>query len=408
MSAKTAVRNSLEQVASLDEQVRAWAFVDPERALAEAELVDARPAGDLTGFTWAAKDVFDTADQPTAYGTELYRGNRPSADASAVALLRRAGAVCIGKTVTAELACSHPGPTTNPHRESHTPGGSSMGSAAAVACAMVDFALGTQTAASIVRPASFCGIFGFKPTFATVSTAGVKAVAPSLDTVGWFARDPALLGSVLEVLTRRRPGPPPMRRAKVAVLRTEAWDMCEDDSKAAVAATAERLADAGAAVEEVGSPDYLAGLSEQHGTVMAYEAARALAYEHTEHRDELSGELVELLDRGLAVDPLAYDAARAQASVGRRLMGDFFARFDAIVTPAVIGEAPPSLETTGDPRFGRTWTMLGLPVVAVPAAVGRTGLPVGVQLVGAPFADHDLLALASRITLDQPGQVTPV
>ena len=395
MSAREAVERALEAVTRREPVVKAWASLDDDRARARADAVDARPPGPLTGVILGVKDVFDTADQPTACGSPLYAGRRPSSDAAAVTLLRHAGAVCLGKTVTAEFACYHPGPTTNPHRATHTPGGSSMGSAAAVASGMVDIALGTQTAASIVRPASFCGVYGFKPTYGSVSVSGVKLVAPSLDTVGWFARTPTHMEQVWSCLTGRMPVPPTGRAPRVALMRTEQWEHCSVDSQRAIDEMAASLRQRGATVERVELPVSMVGLADEHRVVMAYEAARALAFEHLEHRSELSEDLSTLLDEGRAIDPMAYDAVRRRIDAAARGAGDVFTAYDAILTPVVVGEAPPGLASTGDPRFGRLWTMLGLPTVAVPTTVGATGLPVGVQLVGAPWADGALLAMTS-------------
>ncbi|HUZ21720.1 MAG TPA: amidase [Acidimicrobiales bacterium] len=389
-----AVERALEVVDRLEPAVRAWAHLDAGRARAEALAVDARDGAPLAGLVVGVKDVFDTADQPTSYGSPLFAGHRPAADAAAVALLRDAGAVCLGKTVTTELACWHPGPTTNPHRATHTPGGSSMGSAAAVATAMADVALGTQTAGSIVRPASFCGVFGFKPSYATVSVAGVKALAPSLDTVGWFSRDPELLDRVRVCLTGRPPATDRTRPPRVGVLRTEQWDECSDDSRRALEATAESARAAGCATADLDMPPFLGELADEHPVVMAYEAARSLAWEHRFHAGELSDELRGFLDWGRSIDPADHDAVLLRRSLGLARIEELFGENDVLLTPAVVGEAPKGLASTGDPRFARLWTLLGVPCVAVPAGTGSTGLPVGVQLVGRPGQDAELLATA--------------
>jgi len=393
MLAAEAVERALDVVADREDQVHAWAHLDPDRARDEARAVDRRPSGPLTGLTIGVKDIFDTADQPTAFGSPMYAGRRQWTDAGAVALVRSAGAVCLGKTATAEFAYASPGPTTNPHRGTHTPGGSSMGSAAAVASGMVDAALGTQTAASIIRPASYCGTYGFKPSFGTVPTAGVKAVSPSLDTVGWFARDPTLLELLWTCLTDRVPDGEPEHPPRVGVVRTEQWQFCDTDSERAVEEMAVRLRSSGATVGPVDLPGGLHGLADAHRVVMAYEAARSLAFEHRSHRADLSAVLCDLLDEGSDVDPLHYDSVIRRIQVGKRQIAEAFAGWDAFLTPAVTGEAPPGLASTGDPRFGRLWTMLGVPSVAVPSSSGSTGLPVGVQLVGPSGADGRLLAI---------------
>jgi Asp-tRNA(Asn)/Glu-tRNA(Gln) amidotransferase A subunit family amidase len=399
MNAIAAVERALRAVEEREPEVRAWAWLDTDRAQAEAVAVERRGGGPLGGVVLGVKDIFDTWDQPTECGTPIFAGRRPRADAATVSLLRAAGAVCLGKTVTAELASSHPGPTTNPHRATHTPGGSSMGSAAAVACGMADIALGTQTAGSIIRPASFCGVFGFKPTFGTVSPAGVKLFAPSLDTVGWFARTPELLDAVRVCLTGRAPATPLTGPPRIGVLRTEQWPACAPESAQAVAEMADRARAADAQVSEVTQPDFLDGLAGEL-TVMAYESARTLAWEHRSHRDQLSPPLRDFLDLGAATDPAAYDRVLARRDAARAREAELFGACDVLLTPAVVGEAPLGLADTGDPQFARLWTLLGLPTVAIPAITGPTGLPVGVQLLARTGQDAALLAAACWLACD--------
>jgi Asp-tRNA(Asn)/Glu-tRNA(Gln) amidotransferase A subunit family amidase len=391
----SSVDQALDLVARVEPRIRAWAYLDPARARREAAEVDARGTDPpLAGLVLGVKDIFDTGDQPTEYGSPLYAGHRPVADASAAALLRAAGAVCLGKTVTAEFACCQPGPTTNPHRATHTPGGSSSGSAAAVAAGMADVALGTQTAASVIRPASYCGVYGFKPSYGTVSATGVKLCAPSLDTVGWFARDPLLLDRVRICLTSRSPAPRLTGPPRLGLLRTDQWGACAPDSRRAVLAAGEAAQAAGAAVTDLGEPGFLGGLADEHYVIMAYEAARALAWEHSRPGPgSLSAGLRRLLDAGSAVDPAAYDATLARRAAALARADELFADCDAILTPAATGEAPEGLASTGDPRCARLWSLLGLPSVNLPGAVGDTGLPIGVQLVGPRGRDADVLAV---------------
>jgi Asp-tRNA(Asn)/Glu-tRNA(Gln) amidotransferase A subunit family amidase len=396
VSASTAVERALEAVAARERTVRAWAFLDADRARAEARAVDDRGGGPLAGHVLAVKDVFDTSDQPTSYGSPIYRDHRPAADAAVVAMLRSAGAVCLGKAVTAELACYHPGPTTNPYRATHTPGGSSMGSAAAVACGMATIALGTQTGGSVIRPASFCGVYGLKPTFGTVTVAGMKPVAPSLDTVGWFATTAADLAAVLSVLTAR-PAPsvnsaPPI----IGLARTAQWAQADDDSRASVMEAAQGAKAAGARVVDLELPPLADGLADRHPTLMAYEAARSLAWEYEAHRDELSSDLRQMLATGWAVAVDEVDAIRADAVAARVQVAEALdaVNADVVLTLGVAGEAPATLATTGDPRFARLWTLLGTPAVSVPGLSGSTGMPVGVQLVGRVGDDVRLLEVA--------------
>ena len=396
--ATEAVDAALEVVRRTDMTVKAWAFLDPERARREAAGAEVRGTGPLSGLVVGIKDLFDTADQPTQYGSPIYDGYRPVADAAVVALLREAGAVCLGKTVTAELGFASPGPTTNPHRATHTPGGSSMGSAAAVAAGMVDVAFGTQTAGSVIRPASFCGVYGYKPSFGMVPTAGMKGSAPSLDTVGWLARDLALVDEVRALITGRPAGQPLRVSPTIGLLRTDQWQDCSEDTQRAVVAVADIAQALGAEVVNVEMPDPMVGLAQKHRVVLAYEAARALAWEHRVRRDKLSPELRELLDYGRTVDPAEVDGVRAQKVAALASMAEVFGRCAALLTPAVTGEAPRGLTSTGDPRFCALWTLLGLPAVSVPAAIGATGLPLGVQLVGGAGDDARLLAVATWLT----------
>lgn len=391
-TASDAVEVALAAVAARESVVHAFAHLDADGARADAVAVDER-GGLLAGLVLGVKDVFDTADQPTAYGSPIHAGHRPAADAAAVALLRAAGAVVLGKTVTAELALFHPGPTTNPHDPAHTPGGSSMGSAAAVAAGMVDVGLGTQTAGSVIRPASFCGVYGFKPTYGLVPTAGVKQVGWSLDTVGWFAREADLLGRLLGALTGRQP-PVAVRPPRIGVVRTEQWDEAAEDTQRAVERAAERAARAGAVVFVVELPELLVGLAAEQPLVMGYEAARSLAWERHAHPYQLSDQLRDLLDWGASIDVARYDEVNARARAGRAASGSLFGGVDVLLTPAVVGEAPRGLDATGDPRFARLWTLLGWPAVSVPGCVGSSGLPVGVQLVGPPLNDGAVLAAA--------------
>ena len=337
-------------------------------------------------WTVGVKDVIDTVDFPTEYGSPIYAGHRPTADAAVVAKVRAAGGVVAGKTVTAELAMFTPGPTRNPHRITHTPGGSSSGSAAAVAAGHVDVALGTQTAGSVVRPASFCGVYGFKPTFGAVPMDGVKVVAPSLDVVGWFARDVPGIARVYDALI----GPPDARGGlRYGLVRTEQWDEADPGSQDAVLAAAERLG-----AVELPMPQFLVGLAAEQPTVQAYEAARSFAPERRDHDALLSDELRRILDWGDAIAEDEYHRVLERAAAARR---QWFAGVDVIVTPAVIGEAPQGLTSTGDPRFCRLWNLLGWPAVSVPGAVGHTGLPIGVQLVAPSGRDADLLVAAAAL-----------
>jgi Asp-tRNA(Asn)/Glu-tRNA(Gln) amidotransferase A subunit family amidase len=337
---------------------------------------------------------------PTGYGSPIWRGHRPARDAACVALVRGAGAVVLGKTVTTELAYFSPGRTANPHDLGRTPGGSSSGSAAAVADHMVPIAFGTQTAGSIIRPAAFCGVVGYKPSFGTISRSGVLPFAESLDTVGSIAgsvADAALLVSVAagrpDLLVHAGAGQAP----RVAVYRSAAWDQVSAGSQIALDGAARRLAEAGGDVSDAALPEWFAELPGAQATVMVFEAARSFAPERREHGDRLSPQLRALLDEGTDCSPAKYLDALALAQAGRQELAALFHRHDLILTPSAPGEAPVGLDSTGDPRFNRAWTLLGAPCVHLPTGSGDAGLPVGVQLVGRPGDDARLLVSAAWV-----------
>ena len=382
--------------------VRAWAHRDPQAVREQARARDAtKPLGPLHGVPVGVKDIIDTAALPTEHGSPIYAGHRPPADAACVSALLRAGAVVLGKTVTTEFAAYEPSVTRNPRDPAHTPGGSSSGSAAAVADGMVPLALGSQTAGSVVRPAAFCGVFGFKPTFGSVDRGGVGPQAPSLDTVGWFARHAEDLELVLGVLDETA-GAPAAGAVRVAVVRTEHWDEADGDTRSAIETAASRLRDDGIEVGELELP--ITGLTEAQTAVQAYEAEQTLGPLRAEHEAELSGALRGLLDEGAAVTDTAHAAALARADAGRAALRERWRDWDAILTPAARGAAPHGLDSTGDPLFCRAWTLLGTPVLAVPGLVNGAGLPVGVQLVGPHGGDRALIALGGRLhRLLEPG-----
>lgn len=382
-----AVQRCLDRIAERDEEVRAWTVVDPQQEASD---------GPLAGLPVGIKDIIDTADMPTEYGSPIYAGHQPDRDAICVARLRAAGALVLGKTVTTEFALFHPGPTRNPHDLTRTPGGSSSGSAAAVADGMVPVALGTQTAGSVVRPASFCGVFGFKPTFGLVPTDGVKPCAPSLDTVGVFARDVDGLAAVTTVMagTDVPVGPEPQR---VGFVRTFEWEGAEPATREALERLARRV---GAA--DVSLPDSFAGLVAAQERLMAHEAVISLAVERAEHTARCSPRLLALLETGDAVTAEDAAAALRLRDAARAGLDRLFADHDALLAPAVLGEAPLGLDATGDPLFCRVWTLLGNPCVAVPGLQGPHGLPLGVQVIAPLGQDHVALGaarwLADRIS----------
>jgi amidase len=398
------VEACLARIEREDPELGAFEHVERAAALAAARRIDAAsPKPPLAGLPVALKDIVDTADLPTECGFAGYRGRRPERDATCVARLRAAGAVPIGKTVTTEFAYFRPGKTRNPHDPARTPGGSSSGSAAAVAARLVPAALGTQTAGSIIRPAAFCGIVGFKPTHGLLPMEGVAPFAPSLDTLGLLVRRVADVPLLLEALLGPEAGAPARagRSAdggpRVALCRTEQWPFADRATQRIVEETAARLARAGARVDDLDLGPAFGGLADAQRAVMAAEAARVFRPILERHGDALSPVLRELLREGEAVPPQREESARRQAESCRELLKEVFGRFDVLLTASAIGEAPLGLASTGDPAFNRIWTLLGVPCVTLPAGRGPARMPLGVQLVGQRGADAALIRRAEWV-----------
>jgi Asp-tRNA(Asn)/Glu-tRNA(Gln) amidotransferase A subunit family amidase len=386
----------LARIAAREPLIKAWTHIDAEQALGQARACDAEAArSPLHGLPIAIKDIFDTADMPTEYGSPIYAGHRPRRDAAVVALLRRAGAVILGKTVTAEFAAAFPGPTINPRNPAHTPGGSSSGSAAAVADRMVPAALGTQTLGSIIRPASYCGIVGFKPSYGLVPVEGAKSGAQSLDTVGFLLRDIGDAALLLSALAPPADWSAPLPQApRLALVRGPAWDQARPETVSAIDDAARRLAKSGARVSEVDPPPALGALHEAAWTILCFETAQNLTFERCQHETLLSPPLRKILALAEAISLGDYRAALLRMAEGRQALDRLLARHDAILTAAATGEAPHGLASTGDAVFNRAWTAAHVPCVTVPAGVGPNGLPVGIQLVGRQWGDASLIALA--------------
>ena len=385
----------LERIAERDEVVRAWAHVDRKRVLDEARALEGAPrASRLHGVPLGIKDIIDTGDAPTEYNSPIYRGHRPKADAASVTLARQAGCVILGKTVTTEFANNHPSQTRNPHNPAHTPGGSSSGSAAAVADCMVPAALGTQTGGSVIRPAAYCGTLAIKPSFGAINRAGTKLLAESLDTIGIFARAAEDLALVMQVLTGRQPTEAQPRAPRIGLCRTPRWSLAHRSVQQNVEAAAQALAKAGGEVRDFEMPAGSDQLFDRHKVIMGYETARALGWEYWNHGEKLSATLKGRLDEGWKVAREDYDAMREHARRCRRELADALRNFDFLITPSAPSEAPESLASTGDPVFNRAWTLLGVPCVTLPLGKGPRGLPLAVQLVGAMNADMPLIAWA--------------
>jgi Asp-tRNA(Asn)/Glu-tRNA(Gln) amidotransferase A subunit family amidase len=406
LSCQAVVQAYLDRAQERQPVVQAFCSLDADFALAQARRLDARglsgsfgPLGALHGLPLGVKDLLDSADLPTTYGSPLYAGHRPQSDAAAVALCRDAGAVVLGKTVSTELAYFHPGPTRNPHALTHTPGGSSSGSAAAVADGQVPLALGTQTAGSIIRPAAFCGVVGFKPSWGRVPLAGAKSLSPSQDVVGGFARtvrDVALLGATLlsdpRLLLDGSAPPAP----RIGLCRTAQWPLAGADTQRAVHQATAALAPWAVAWGEVEGED-LPDLVDTQKGVMAFEMARALSHERCQWGDRLSPPLQALMAQGMALTGADHQRLLHHTAAARRRVLALFERFDVLLAPSAIGQAPAGLEATGDPVFCRGWTLLGLPSVHLPFTTGSQGLPLGLQLVAAHGQDHRLLAFAQWV-----------
>lgn len=384
----------LERITARDATVQAWAFLDP--ALARA----GRPGpGALSGLPVGVKDLIETADMPTDCGSAIHRGRRTGRDATCVAALRGAGGVVMGKTATTEFAAYEPAATRNPHDPLHTPGGSSSGSAAAVADFQVPLAIGTQTAGSILRPAAFCGVVGYKPSFGTIDLTGVQPFAVSLDTLGVFARsvgDAGLFAAVLsgwKALEDLRPAAP----ARVRLIQAPAWDRASPEALAALASAAARIANAGVTVDDSPLPgDLAAGIDAALAAqerLQLMEGRRALEWERRSHPNLLSDNLRGHLDSVAALSFEALQAARHAQAAARARVARAIAHGEVWLTLPAPGEAPAGL-ATGDPVFCRVWTALQLPAIGLPHGYGPRGLPLGVQLIGPPGADPALLAAA--------------
>jgi Asp-tRNA(Asn)/Glu-tRNA(Gln) amidotransferase A subunit family amidase len=399
LRATALMESCLARIGAREREVGAWTCIDATAALEAARAADSTaPTGPLHGIPIGVKDIIDTVDFPTELGTALYAGRRPAWDASCVAACRAAGAIVLGKTVTTEFAFFHPGRTRNPRNLAHTPGGSSSGSAAAVADAMVPVALGTQTAGSVIRPAAFCGVVGYKASFGDFSLSGVRSFAESLDTLGVFATsvvDAVLLRGVLiggDAPTALAPADSPPR---FALCRTPQWDDADVASRECVENAGRRLSRAGAVIEEVALPAEFSTLIEDQRTIMSYEAARNYLHELTRFADRLSPQLRALLEQGMAIPRTRYRLARDAVAIARRRFTLLCEGHDALIVPATVGEAPLAAEGTGDPLMSRIWTALHGPALTLPAGAGVRGLPLGVQFVAPAGCDETLLRAAA-------------
>ena len=384
-----------QAIARQEPEIGAFAALDiaAARRAARASGLQLAP---LRGLPIGIKDIFDTVDLPTRYGSPIYAGHRPKADAALVSLVRRAGGLVLGKTVTTELASLQPAATRNPRHLAHTPGGSSSGSAAAVAAGMLPIGIGSQTAGSVIRPAAFCGIVGFKPSFRLLPTVGMKCFAWSLDTAGLFAASvadaafaaAAITGRDLRIDRRASAAP------SLALVRTHLWPQANADMQDALERAARAAEAAGARIRELALPPIFEAAMRAQVIIQDHEAYRALAYEFDQHHDQLAPLLRQQLANAAAIDFDSYDEARRTARRARQMFADLMADTDAMLTPAAPGAAPLGLHSTGDPMFNRLWTLLGPPCINVPGLIDGRGLPLGVQIVGRFARDRTALEAA--------------
>ncbi len=384
----------LARIAEREPVIKAFAWFDADYARQSA--ASARP-GPLHGLPIGIKDVLDTADMPSQYGSPIWTGWRPKADSAPVAWARAAGGVFYGKTVTTEFATRKPGPTANPANPGHTPGGSSSGSAAGVADRMFPVAFGTQTSGSIIRPAAFCGVVGYKPTFGLINRNGMKLMSDSLDTVGVLARSVADCAFFAGAVAGRDLGDPdahPGRAPRIGICQSPSWDLAAPETQALLPRIAGALARAGAKVEARELPPAFDALTTAHPIVMNAESARALGWELATHPDSVSEGLRERMTFGLAQTEAALTEAYEVFAATQQAFPAAMAGLDVLVTPSAPGEAPAGLEWTGDPAFNLIWTSLHVPCVTVPVGTGPNGLPLGIQIVGRCGDDRAVLAWA--------------
>jgi Asp-tRNA(Asn)/Glu-tRNA(Gln) amidotransferase A subunit family amidase len=394
LSCEELMLSCLARIAQREPQVGAWQFLDATRALERARAADKlAPQGPLHGIPVGIKDIIDTVDMPTTLGSQIYAKRQPQWDAACVAALRAAGAIVLGKTVSTEFAYFQPGKTRHPHDLLHTPGGSSSGSAAAVADFMVPVALGSQTAASVTRPAAFCGVYGYKASHGEFSLSGIRPFAESLDSLGVLARsvdDIVLMRSVLlgGIPIDHRPLAAPPR---LAVCRTAQWSQAEPQAQNALETVVQACRKAGSVVSELELPAQFAGLIDAQKKIMAYEAAHNYVFETTSCPGQLSAAFLALTESGRNVSRHDYASAKCEVELARNILRRLATDLDAWISPAAIGEAPLATSGTGDPLMSRMWTALQGPSLCVPVGRGAQGLPLAVQLVALAGHDDELL-----------------
>ena len=410
------VKSYIEQIKKKEKEVEAWEFFDQELVLAQAKKLDelhqSGKHGDLHGIPVGIKDIFDTENMPTIDGTEIHKKNPSWNDCTVVSKLKQAGAIIMGKTVTAELAYYSPGKTKNPHDTTRTPGGSSSGSAAAVASHMVPLAVGSQTNGSVIRPASYCGVVGYKPTKGLISRHLVLQISRALDQVGVFANsieDAALISEQLighdkqDPDTSLNPRPKLLAASKekppaepvLAHIKLPFMNELEEDVKEGFKEIKDELK---GKVDEIELPEGFAGIPDWHKIIMESDMARSFSEEYKKSKNKLSDKIIEAIERGMKYTSVEYNNALAKIDVANAYFNQFFHDYDAILTPSACGEAPKGLKSTGNPIFCTIWTYCGMPCINLPLLQGKNGLPVGVQLVSSLFDDERLFRNASWLT----------
>ncbi len=407
------VKSYIEQIKKKEKNIEAWEFFEEELALAQAKKLDALHQsgkhGDLHGIPVGIKDIFDTADMPTTDGTEIHKKSLGWNDCTVVSKLKQAGAVIMGKTVTTELAYYSPGKTKNPYDPSRTPGGSSSGSAAAVASHMVPLAVGSQTNGSVIRPASYCGVIGYKPTKGLISRHLVLQISRTLDQVGIFSNsveDAALISEQIigydkqDPDTSLNPKPkllaasrekPPMEPL-LAYIKLPFMDKLDKDVIEGFNEIKDELK---GQVDEINLPEGFVHIPEWHKIIMESDMASSFSEEYKKSKNKLSDKILEAIERGMKYTSVEYNNALSQIDVANAYFKQFFNDYDAILTPSATGEAPKGLKSTGDPIFCTIWTYCGMPSISLPLLQGANGLPVGVQLVSSLFDDERLFRNAS-------------
>lgn len=410
------IRDCLARIEARDPEIDAWVFLDPDLALAQAKARDSEtPRGLLHGIPIAIKDIYDTADMPTAYGTTVHEGHRPSADSEWVATLRATGAVILGKARSTEFANPTPTTTRNPHDLARAPGASSSGSVAAVADFMAPLATGSQTGGSVILPAAHCGLYGYKPSFGAFPSGGVRHAKPSIDTPGLFARsldDVALMRAASLGQAPAALDLPDDTQLRVGVCLTDQWPHALPESVAMLALTAEILAEAGAQVRDIELPSEVYAAMAEFSTIVATEDARAIAAEARDHFDQLTPWAQKSVREAKDFTEAQYESAKAAAVQGRAAIDRVFDEVDVLITPSAAGEAPSDRTAIEPSYFNRVWTLMYVPCLSLPAFTGPSGLPVGLQIVGRCDADERLLAVGrwieQRIAQTRGGLPTPV